>query len=328
MATEVADLSAILKVDFGSELFDQNNRSFEFLRHVPINTQVGGEKLRRPWVVSGSTVAVSSEGAQITSFDTDVRENWEQAWGLYTGAIQVTDLAMDVSVGGYNPGNALFQQEIQTKVAELCKKIDLDMLTGASTGIIGALSGAIHNAGSYGGVSRLNHEQAKSYITGSATGIGLTTAMMRQAVDNVTLNCGVRPNLIVSHFSPVRKYADLLDPFTVSNQPETLAAGFVNVGAPMRLFEGIRVLPDQNCTARSMYFVNTDKIELVQLAPNLARGSILGIINVPVGRGTLTFVLRELYTNYTSKQFVLQWNGQMHCQSRFHGAIHDINIAP
>lgn len=118
------------------------------------------------------------------------------------------------------------------------------------------------NVATYGGINRGTYSFWKAQYDGAAE--ALTIAKMR----TLFLKCvrgGMenKPDFIVTDLLQWEKYAELVDGKTTIQQPlGKLAQEFANLGFTQLSFMGVPVVYDEYCPANTMYFMNSNTIQL------------------------------------------------------------------
>lgn len=95
----------------------------------------------------------------------------------------------------------------------------------------------------------------------SGTNRQISETLMSQVVQDININSGTWPNLAVCHHGVFRAYANLLLGMKRFNDTQTLKGGY-EAGIPFIGGGGnvIPVVPERDCPANSMYFINTDHL--------------------------------------------------------------------
>ncbi|MET3699351.1 hypothetical protein ABID53_003734 [Bacillus oleivorans] len=116
----------------------------------------------------------------------------------------------------------------------------------------------------YGGIGRATETWWKSYVKKSANGSVLTIAHMRE-VFTKCVRGGIenKPDFIVTDLATWIKYAELIDGKTNIQQPlGKIGQEFANLGFTQLSFMGVPVVYDEFCPANTMYFINSNSIQL------------------------------------------------------------------
>lgn len=118
------------------------------------------------------------------------------------------------------------------------------------------------NVATYAGIDRSVYDFWKAQYDGAAT--ALTVARMRQIFTKCARG-GMKnaPDFIVTDLDTWNKYAELIDGKTNIQQPVgKLGKEFANLGFVQLSFMGVPVVYDEYCPANTMYFLNSDTIQL------------------------------------------------------------------
>lgn len=116
----------------------------------------------------------------------------------------------------------------------------------------------------YGGIDRATNAFWKSNVVKSANAKALTTAHMRQVFNRCAAG-GMenKPDLIVTDLATFEKYEALIEGKTNIQQPiGKLEKEFANLGFNFLSFKGVPVVYDEYATADTMYFINSNTLQL------------------------------------------------------------------
>lgn len=221
----------------------------------------GGSELRQPfiydkmpsgWYRGQDTLNVTQKNTQ-----TAMRFDWK--FGYSSINLPVSDLLMN---SGPQAVSSLVTSKMQQAEMSLREDIATAMFndgTGNEGKEIVGLRLAVHDTGTYGGISRTSVEGTKLVSYVDATGGDLSLAQVQRAMGRATV-APEKPDLIVTTQSQFNRLWVLVQP----NQRYQAAPGLLGeVGFEGINFNGATVVVDQSCPAGEMYLLNTKWIKMV-----------------------------------------------------------------
>ena len=116
----------------------------------------------------------------------------------------------------------------------------------------------------YGRIDRATNAWWKANVVKSANNKALTTALMRQVFNRCAAG-GMenKPDMIVTDLATYEKYEEIIDGKTNIQQPlGKLEKEFANLGFNFLSFKGVPVVYDEYATADTMYFINSNSLQL------------------------------------------------------------------
>jgi hypothetical protein len=277
MATvDSSSIASALQKRFEDDVVQNIQRAAPMLQILGPNVRdAEGQNIQ--WVnkfgdASAGSAAAITEGADVSTFNTDEKVTAVLTYGTYHDAFELTGKAISIALASGNPRVLadLFGSEITDSAQRLARALAGEFYNGNGSGerMVGLLGGAITSSGTYAGISRSTYPQWRGNVRANG-GVGRSPsfALMRQISTDVYKASGVRPNMIVcgpaTHdaygalFGEMRRYVDTIQG----------PGGAVTLRGGYRALEmdGIPVVEDVNCPEGKMLFLNMDKMFFKQL---------------------------------------------------------------
>lgn len=273
-STALSAISSALATIFEDQIASQINRATVLLQVLPVVEGTTGKNIA--WVARfGTAVGGSStEGADVTSLNSDTKVPATLDFGTYSDAFGLTGKALAAARAARNPADLanLFVEELGESVERLAKGIAEDLYTGsgATDYIMGlvATGGAIMSTGTYANIDRSTYPQWSGYVDGnSGVGRALTFTLMRDMRRNIYEASGQKPDLVVTTPEIHEAYGTLFGQQRRYVTEIKLRGSMITLdgGYQMLEFDGIPVLEDVDCPAENMLFLNTRYVRVVQL---------------------------------------------------------------
>jgi len=276
MSDTPTSLSLItLAQEYRGDTVRQINRMTMLLKLLPI---VPGEGKNIAWApeADGQLAENYSEGADASNFAGDAQDSAVLNWALYRANIHVTKLAMDTARTSGTPlGNRmLWARQVVNGSAKLASVINKDCFSGAGTGtLIFGLDGAIGNAGNtYAGINRASGGNAYFRPTVSDPGSPTAPATfgfagIRDDIRQIYEACGMNPDIACSKPAIFNELGGLFDNTRRQIDEVQTARGAIRLSFGFQALEvdGTLFVKDKDSTAATIYYMNTDHVELQYL---------------------------------------------------------------
>ncbi len=274
MTDSITSLDLItLAQEYRGDIVRQINRSTTFLKMVKI---VAGEGKNVAWATEGGGAlgASYSDGAEITEFSRDVQDSAIMTWGLYMSQFHVSQLSMDAAATTNTPaGNmALWARNMQNAAAKLAAVINVACYTGAGTsGLLGGLDLAVADATStYATINRTTSGNAyfRPIVIDPGSSTAPTMALLRDDIRQIYESCGENPDLALVNPAGFNKVGSLFDNTRRQvSDVVSVARGLIKLDFGFAALEvdGTMFMKDKDATAGSLYYLNTNHVELQYL---------------------------------------------------------------
>jgi hypothetical protein len=221
-----------------------------------------GNKIVQPLLYGETSAKGSFSDTDVFSAPTrDGISAAEYDWKQYYASIMISGIEVGKNSG---PEAVLSLLQARLRQAELSIAQDMNtMLFGDGTGNSGkdfdGLAAAIADDNTFGNIDRTDAGNTWWRAQEVDQGGALSLAKMRTAYNNV-MDGVEKADHIITTQSGYEAYEALLED-TVRHESTALGdAGFDSL-----MFKSAPLVFDRDCTAETMYFLNTDYIELVQL---------------------------------------------------------------
>lgn len=319
--TPVTTSLLILETKYRSDIVSQINRMAvlaKLLRVVP------AESTYPQWVVS-SDAAVGetySEGADAADFGSDSQTQAILPWGLLRSNFRITGTAQRVA--GVSATPASNQAQIGRRLVEASQKLaslvngQLYSGSGTSPQMFG-LAGAIgDDTNTYAGIARAGNAFWRPKVTDPGSLTPVTIADIRGDITSIYTSSGFSPDLAMVSPYVFDKLAQLFDPERRYNIDVVQGGrGPVRLDGSARAIEidGCVFVRDKDCTANSIYYLNSQFIEIEVLPPPPAFQALIQRMAVQPDDGfgvlPLGFELQLLSKGGDSDKFSLVTNLQL-----------------
>lgn len=267
MATTTLSLVTLAQ-EFRSDVVRQINRRTATLKMLRI---VPGEGKNIAWVpeFDGAFTENYAEGADVSTYGGDAQSSAILTWGLYRSNFAVSNLAMDASSSSSSPdGNRqLWARHLVNGSAKLAAQLNTEIFAGPGTGTrMAGLGVAVDSSGTYATIDKAVTTDWQSYeVNGSPTAV--TFALIREDLRQIYEKCGETPDMAVCTPTVFNKIGALFD--ATRRQLDSVRGP---VG-PVKLEFGFQALEvdgtvffrDKDCTTDSIYYLNSDHVEIQYL---------------------------------------------------------------
>lgn len=272
-----SSVTGALQKRFAPEVTSQIMRASPILQILAGNIKMGdGQNIQ--WVpkfgtASAGSAAATTEGADVSTFNSDTKEAASLLFGTYSEAFEVTGKALAAAAAAGNPEQLanLFESELMDAANRLAHAIGGEIYNGNGSGerMTGLLGGAILDTGTYAGLSRVTYPQWRGNVyANGGVGRDVTIAMMRSTRTNVYKASGEKPGLIVGGPSTCDAYGG-----TFKEQRRYVTDIKGGGGAVIKLdggytaleFDGVPVVEDVGCPEGKLLFLNLQHLFVKQL---------------------------------------------------------------
>lgn len=268
MAVNIGELAATTLDFYEKSLADNIFKRHVLLNHFQKNggTKMypGGKSIRVPLMYSANTTVKAFDG--LDALDLTYQDSVDAAeydYKFYDVSIVFT-LVDELKNSGPQQILNLLEAKIKQAEMSLAERINNDFFNGAASDSkeITGLDTIVASSGTYGDINGSAYTWWRASV--DSTGETLSIADMRTQKNNANEGSGgARVSIIMTDQTLYEKYHSLLTASYVMNMPLSSEGkrlgdgGFTGVE-----FEGIPVRYDEDCTAGSMFFLNTENLKL------------------------------------------------------------------
>ncbi len=325
MADILTTLSLVtLAQEFRGDVVRQINRRCATLKMLRI---VPGEGKNIAWAPEGDGALAENhaEGADATNFGGDAQSSAFLPWALYRSNIHVTNLAMDGAATSSSPlGNRqLWARHVMNGSAKLASQINQECYVGPGTGTRMAGFGvAIDDDNTYATMDRTSVSPDLSYFQstvvdpGSATAISF--ALIRDDLRKIYEKSGETPDIAACSPAVFNAVGALFD--ATRRQIDSVRGGQGQVklefGFQALEVDGTVFFRDKDCTAATIYYLNTDHVE-IQYLPSSSQAELIEAAGGPVqaddgfGPVPLGFKYEMLAKTGPAEKAEILWQGNL-----------------
>lgn len=277
MADTLSTLSLItLAQQFRGSTVRQVNRRCVILRLIKIVPGEGKNVAFAP-EADGAIAETYSESADTSNFGSDAQASATLSWGLYRSGFHVSQLAMDAAATTQTPvGNRLlWARNMVNAGAKLASFINKDIFSGTA-GVVGLDSAIGSASNTYATIDR--SQAGNSYFRPTVVDPGVLTdptfALMRDDVRQVYEACGEQPDLAPCSPAVFNKIGGLFDATRRQVDQVMTARGQIRLDFGLQALEmdGMMFVRDKDATAHTIYYVNSEHVELQYLPSQLMSG--------------------------------------------------------
>lgn len=231
--------------------------------------------------VSNGAAETFSDGADVSTYNSDYALPATLNWGLYRANFAVTELAQ--AAAATSSGSALellnlMETQADQAAMKIASKVNADLFSGSGSHIIGLDTAIGLATGSYAGIDKGTYTGwAPTVSANGGTDRPLTKAIMDAHEAAIYSACGEMPDLIIASPTVCSKYEALFDSVTrvalVNSDLSAASAPGVGVNKVMPshsgwtglFYKGVPVYRDRNATDGYMYFLNTNYLSIEYL---------------------------------------------------------------
>lgn len=283
MSDTLTTLSLVtLAQEYRGDVVRQINRRCSTVKMLRI---VAGEGKNIAWAPEGDGALSEnySEGADATNFSGDAQASAILTWALYRSNIHVTKLAMDGAATSGSPlGNRqLWARHVTNGSAKLATQINSELFAGPGTGTrMAGFSVAVKDDNTYATIDRTSGSPDNSYFRSTVIAPGsdtaVTFALIRDDLRKIYEACGQTPDMAVCPPAVFNKVGALFD--ATRRQIDSVRGGSGQVklefGFQALEVDGTVFYRDKDCTAKTIYYLNTDHVE-IQYLPSPGQAKLI-----------------------------------------------------
>ncbi len=280
MSDDYTTLSLVtLAQEYRSDVVRQINRKTAFLKMVRI-VEGGGKNIGWAPEGGGGIAETYADGVDPGNFAQDIQTAAYLPWGLYRSTAHVSSLALDAASTSSTPeGNrALWGRTIVNSAAALAVLINQDCFAGTGSGTTMTGLGVAVSDADYATVDRTssNYEFFASTVIDPGTDLGLTLALIRDDIRKVYEASGTAPDMAVCSPAVFNKVGNLFDATRRQMDNVMSPRGLIRLDAGFQALEvdGTVFFKDKDCTAKTVYYLNSDEVEL-QYLPSASQQAML-----------------------------------------------------
>ncbi len=273
---------------FRGNVVAQINRQVQTLKFLKI---VDGEGKNLAWAPEGDGAIAEnySEGADAANFGSDAQASAILSWGLYRSNFHVSNLAMDGAASSVDPiGNrALWARSMTNASAKLASTLNEKLFSGAGTGttICGFAEAIGKDDNIYATINRATggNEYWQPTVIDPGALTPVTMPLIRDDIKQVYEACGENPdvalcspsvfNSVGNLFDDTRRYVDYVNS---ARGMQKLSFGYQAIEV-----DGCVFVKDKDCTANTIYYLNTEACE-VQCLPSAEQRAMLAALDLNV----------------------------------------------
>lgn len=309
-----------LSQEYRGDVVRQINRKCATLKMLRV---VQGEGKNIAWAPEGdgSVVENYAEGADASNFGQDVQTAAYLSWSLYRGLIHVTNLAMDGASTSQSPeGNRqLWARALVNSSAKLASQLNQQLFaaTGSGTTMTG-LSVAIAAARTYATVDSTSATYFDATVVDPGTPTAVTFALIRDDLRKIYEACGETPDMAVCSPAVFNKVGALFD--ATRRQIDSVRGGNgmvkLEFGFQALEVDGTVFYRDKDCTAQTIYYLNSEHVE-IQYLPSASQAKLIeaagGEMTADDGFGPvpLGFKYEMLAKTGASEKAEILWTGNL-----------------
>lgn len=315
----VTTLSLVtLATEYRGDVVRQINRRTATLKMLRVVPGAGNNIAWAP-EFDGSFAENHAEGADVSTYGQDSQTSAILTWALYRANISVTNLALDSAASSSTPeGNRqLWARHLVNASAKLAQHINGEIFAGPGTGTrMAGLAVAVDSAGTYATIDRGSNTDWQSYETGVAEAV--TFALIREDLRQIYEKCGETPDMAVCTPAVFNKVGALFDETRRQIDSVRGANGQVKLEFGFQALEvdGTVFFRDKDCTAATIYYLNSDHVE-VQYLPSAAQQLMVeaagGEVTADDGFGPvpLGFKYEKLSKTGPAEKAEVLWTGNL-----------------
>lgn len=271
---------------FRGDVVRQINRQVQALKMVRISA---GEGKNVAWVAesSGAIAENYTDGLDASNYGGDAQASALLNWSLYRSAFHVTQLAMDGAASSASPlGNhQLWARQVVNGAAMLATKLNQEFFAGAGTGTtmagLGVAIGSDSNI--YATIDRSSSAYWRPTVVDPGAPTAVTFALIRDDIRKVYEASGENPDVAMCSPSVFNTIGALFDATRRQIDGVRTARGDIKLdfGYSALEVDGTVFVKDKDCTASTIYYLNTNYVEL-QYLPSATQDRMIDGLNLPV----------------------------------------------
>lgn len=271
--TPVTQSLLVLETTFRSDIVSQINRQSVLLRMLP-NKLAEAQYPTWPARYSGAVAENYTEGADASDFGSDAQSQALLGWGFLRSNFHISGTAQRVS--GVIATPAANQNQIRLRTLEaseaLTSRINGQLYSGSSsTQIIGLAAAIGSDSNTYAGIDRSNSTYAfwRPKVIDPGVLTKPTLPLIRKDLADIYSQSGFSPNMAVCSPGVFTAIAESFDSTRHYIQDVMTPRGIVRLDGSARAIDvdGCVFVRDKDCTANTIYYLNTDYIDIEVLPP-------------------------------------------------------------
>ncbi len=271
---------------FRGDVVRQINRQVQALKMVRI---VAGEGKNVAWVAesSGAIAENYTDGLDASNYGGDAQASALLSWSLYRSAFHVTQLAMDGAASSASPlGNhALWARQVVNGAAMLAQKLNQEFFAGAGTGTtMAGLAVAIGlDDNTYAGIERTANTYWQPTVVDPGSLTPPTFALIRDDIRQIYEASGENPDVAMCSPAVFNVVGGLFDATRRQVDGIRTARGDIKLdfGYSALEVDGTVFVKDKDCTANTIYYLNSNYVEL-QYLPSASQDRMIDGLDLPV----------------------------------------------
>ena len=271
---------------FRGDVVRQINRQVQALKMVRI---VAGEGKNVAWVAesSGAIAENYTDGLDASNYGGDAQAPALLNWSLYRSAFHVTQLAMDGAASSASPlGNhALWARQVVNGAAMLATKLNQEFFAGAGTGtLMCGLAEAIGKDDNiYATIDRSTSSYWRPTVVDPGSLTAPTFALIRDDIRKIYEASGENPDVAMCSPAVFNVVGGLFDATRRQIDGIRTARGDIKLdfGYSALEVDGTIFVKDKDCTANTIYYLNSNYVEL-QYLPSATQDRMIDGLDLPV----------------------------------------------
>ncbi len=260
-----------LAQEFRGDVVRQINRRTMTLKMLRVVAGEGKNVAFAP-EADGQVAENYADGADAENFGGDVQDSAILSWGLYRANFHLSKLAMDAAKTSGSPvGNRmLWARNLINASAKLAATLNVACFAGLGTGTeIAGLDMALEDGNQYATINRASSPNAyfRSTVVDPGVLTAPTFALIRNDVRLAYEACGENPDVAVCNPLIFNKVGGLFDTTRRSIDNISTAKGKITLDFGFQALEvdGTMFVKDKDSTAATIYYLNTNYVELQYL---------------------------------------------------------------
>jgi hypothetical protein len=312
----LSNIASALAQHFRDPVQRTVNRRSVLLRVLRI---IKGEGKNVAWPVEfdGAIAEGFADGAKAENFGSDGVRDAILAWGTARSNFRVGDIAAAAAASSRSPEGLanLLGRNFMNSVMAVTSDMNKKLYAGGSN-VVGLVD-AVADDNTYAGIDRTNSDYAgfRANVADSS-GSPITLAAIRQDITVTIYNaCGMSPDIAMCPAEVFQKIGTLFQEFRRENRSVTemtTGKGQVKLDGSIGAieFEGCVFIKDKDCTADTIYYLNSENVE-VEYLPQVTGGMLASPemdASADDGGGQLPLgmKLKKLAVNGASSDMTLQ----------------------
>ncbi len=290
MATDTPTTLAlvVLAQNFRGDVVRQINRQVQALKFVKITAGAGKNVAWAP-EGDGAIAENYTEGEDADNYGRDVQASALLSWALYRSAFHVTQLAMDGAASSSDPlGNhALWARNVVNAAAKLASYMNGKLFSGDGTGteMCGFAEAIGKDDNIYASINRATggNEYWKPTVVDPGSLTAPTFALIRDDLRKIYEASGENPDIALCTPAVFNVVGNLFDNTRRQIDYVRTANGQVKLDFGYQALEvdGCVFVRDKDCTANTIYYLNTAHVEL-QYLPSARQNAMISGLDMQI----------------------------------------------